>query len=285
MNDAITPAAFLGHGSPMNALTSNRYTGAWQSFGAAVPRPRAILVISAHWYITATALTAMAKPRTIHDFYGFPQELFEVQYPAPGSPEIAQEVADLLQPDWVGLDRDSWGIDHGAWSVLVHAFPQADIPVLQLSINAAQSFDYHLELGAKLAPLREQGILILGSGNVVHNLGEIDWKTPDAAFDWNRRFDGDVKEIMTTDPARLSAIQTHRDYTRSVPTDEHFIPLLYLAGLAVAAGEPAQVLVEGFSMGSLSMTSYALGCTAQPDDTNTLGASPVVGVPGDQSNS
>lgn len=284
MNDVITPAAFLGHGSPMNALTSNRYTEAWHSFGAAAPRPRAILVISAHWYIGATAVTAMAQPRTIYDFYGFPQELFEVQYPAPGSPEIAQEIADLLQPDWVGLDRDSWGIDHGAWSVLVHAFPQADIPVLQLSINASQSFDYHLELGAKLAPLREKGILILGSGNVVHNLREIDWKTPDAAFDWNRRFDGDVKEIMTTDPARLPAMKTHKDYTRSVPTDEHFIPLLYLAGLAVAANQTAEVLVEGFSMGSLSMTSYTLGCAAQPDDSNRRGASPVIGVPGDQSN-
>lgn len=284
MTDNTTPAAFLGHGSPMNALTTNRYTDAWHRFGADAPRPRAILVISAHWYIAATAITAMAKPRTIHDFYGFPQELFDVQYPAPGSPETAQEIADLLQPDWVGLDRDSWGIDHGAWSVLVHAFPQADIPVLQLSINAARPFDYHLQLGAKLAPLREKGILILGSGNVVHNLGEIDWKAPDAAFDWNRRFDGDVKEIMTTDPARLPAIQTHRDYARSVPTDEHFIPLLYLAGLAAAANRPAEVLVEGFSMGSLSMTSYTMGCPTELDDRNTRGASPVIGVPGDQSN-
>ena len=284
MTDEIAPAAFLGHGSPMNTLTSNRFTEAWQSFGAAAPRPRAILVVSAHWYIAATAVTAMVQPRTIHDFYGFPQELFEVQYPAPGSPEIAEEIADLLQPHWVGLDRDSWGLDHGTWSVLVHAFPQADIPVLQLSINASQSFDYHLELGAKLAPLREKGVMIIGSGNVVHNLGEIDWKAPDAAFGWNRRFDGDVKEIMTTDPARLPSVQKHPDYTRSVPTDEHFIPLLYLAGLAVAANRPAEVLVEGFSMGSLSMASYTLGCAAQPDDSNTRGASPIIGVPGDQSN-
>jgi 4,5-DOPA dioxygenase extradiol len=242
----------------MNALDHNRYTEAWQAFGASVPRPRAILVVSAHWYTNATAVTAMAEPRTIHDFYGFPDELFAVRYPAPGDPELAAEVADLVQPMWVGLDADSWGIDHGTWSVLVHAFPEADIPVVQLSINAQQPFDHHLELAARLAPLRDRGVLVLGSGNVVHNLRMIDWGRPEHGFDWAHAFDDDARALMESSPEQLARLQDHAAFTRAVPTPDHFIPLLYLAGLASAAGHPARALLDGYAMGSLSMTAYTL---------------------------
>ncbi len=252
------PAVFLGHGSPMNALESNRFTEAWRIFGAAVPRPRAILAVSAHWYIQSTAVTAMAKPQTIHDFYGFPKPLFDVQYPASGLPELADEIAEVVQPTWVGKDHDSWGIDHGTWSVLVHAFPGADIPVVQLAINALKPAEFHLELGAKLAPLRERGVLVVGSGNLVHNLRAMDWRAPDAAYDWAQRFDEKAREIMTTAPANAPSLVNHADYAAAAPTPEHFLPLLYVAGLASAAKRPAEILVDGYSYGAISMTAYTL---------------------------
>jgi 4,5-DOPA dioxygenase extradiol len=277
------PAAFLGHGNPMNALDQNRYTDAWQALGEHVGRPAGVLAISAHWYTNATAVTAMARPRTIHDFYGFPEQLFGVDYPAPGDPALARRVVEVLEPTWVGQDSDSWGIDHGTWSVLVHVFPDADIPVVQLSINATKPFDYHFDLGHRLAPLREEGILILGSGNVVHNLGRIDWNQPDGSFDWARRFDEKVAEIMTSAPGEIISVVEDDDYSLAAPTPDHFIPLLYIAGLADAAEQKASVLVDGYAMGSLSMTCFTLGCTEVPV-SGTGAAPPLPQVPADESN-
>ncbi|HUR74304.1 MAG TPA: 4,5-DOPA dioxygenase extradiol [Sporichthya sp.] len=271
------PAAFLGHGNPMNALESNRYTEAWRAFGAAVPRPRVILVISAHWYVNATAVTAMPRPRTIHDFYGFPPALFEVSYPAPGLPELAAEISDVVHPTWVGADLDSWGIDHGTWSVLVHAFPDADIPVVQLSLNAETGLDYHLDLGARLAPLRERGVLIVGSGNVVHNLRAVDFSSPDACYDWAQRFDEAFRDaVMDGDPTATAALDGHADFRNAVPTPDHYLPALYLAGLADAAGERAEELVGGCSYGSLSMACYTIGMVPPAEHS---GGSPSSGCP------
>jgi 4,5-DOPA dioxygenase extradiol len=256
----------------MNALDDNRYTRAWRAFGEAVPRPRAILVVSAHWYINATAVTAMRRPRTIHDFFGFPQRLFDVDYPAPGLPELFDEVSEAVKPTWVGADVDTWGIDHGTWSVLVHAFPDADIPVVQLSINADKDLDYHLGLGARLAPLRDSGVLVVASGNIVHNLRGMNARLPDDGYDWARRFDDGTRELMLGSPGSVASLDGHRDFTQAVPTPDHFLPLLYLAGLADAGGT-TDVLVDGYAYGSLSMTAYTLDLTC-PSGGDGPGAAP-----------
>jgi 4,5-DOPA dioxygenase extradiol len=278
------PAAFLGHGSPMNTLERNRYTTAWRAIGAAVPRPRAILMVSAHWFINATAVTAMAVPRTIHDFYGFPQELFDVRYPAPGLPELAEEIAEVARPDPIGADTDSWGLDHGAWSVLVHAFPDADVPVVQLSINALKPMEYHLALGARLAGLRDRGILLMGSGNIVHNLRALDWKSPDAGFDWARSFNEHAITVLTERPEDAASLERHPEFRRAVPTPEHFLPVLYLAGFAAATGTKPAVLIDGYAHGSLSMT--CLGVDVPPIGAGGEGgaAALATGLPADQSN-
>jgi 4,5-DOPA dioxygenase extradiol len=252
------PAAFIGHGSPMNTLETNRYTTAWREFGASIPQPRAILCVSAHWYINATVVTAMETPRTIHDFYGFPQELFDVEYPAPGSPGVAQEVVDALSPTWCGLDTDSWGLDHGTWSVLAHLWPTADVPVLQLSIDAQKPIDQHIEFGRLLEPLRHDGVLIIGSGNVVHNLGMIDWSNTDGGAPWAHVFDDATRNIMNSNPARLGELLELPEALQAVPTPDHFLPLAYITGIADAAGVSARTLLDGYAYGSLSMTSYVV---------------------------
>lgn len=252
------PAVFIGHGSPMNTLEHNRYTQAWHDFGRSVPRPQAILAVSAHWWVNATVVTAMEKPRTIHDFYGFPQELFAFEYPAEGSPSVAERVKRVLSPVWVGSDTDSWGLDHGTWSVLAHMFPDADVPVVQLSVDATKSFEDHVALGRALSPLRDEGILIVASGNVVHNLRMIDWSAPDGGFDWAHDFDAHVRGVMGTDPGSLPGVVSHPAYAASVPTPDHFVPALYTAGLAAAEGSVVEVLVGGCAMGSLSMTSFVV---------------------------
>ena len=284
-NPSTMPAVFLGHGTPMNALERNRYTDAWRGIGAAMPRPRAILAVSAHWYVNATAVTAMARPKTIHDFFGFPQALFDMQYPAPGLPELAEEVADAVHPEYVGADDSTWGLDHGTWSVLVHAFPGADIPVVQLSINAQKPLDYHLELGARLSRLRERGVLLLGSGNVVHNLRAIDWHRPAGGFDWARRFDEHAREVMLQRPGDAAALAAHPDFAMAAPTPEHFLPLLYIAGFAAGSGEAPKVLVDGYAFGSLSMTCYGVGAARQQAAGGLPGTAPLGSeAPADESN-
>lgn len=279
-----TPALFIGHGSPMNTLQRNGYTDAWRAFGQHLPRPRAVLAMSAHWYFGATAVTAMPKPRTIHDFYGFPQPLFDFDYPAPGAPDLAEEVAELVKPEWMGLDRDQWGLDHGTWSVLAHVYPEADVPVVQLSINALKPLEYHLELAARLAPLRERGVMIVASGNVVHNLRMLQWNQPELAYDWAERFDDAVAEQLMRDPGAVLKLLEHPDYDLAVPTPDHFIPILYLAGVAAAEGATLEPLVRGHAMGSVSMTSYGLGADVELRKDAACAARLPAGIPPEQTN-
>lgn len=269
------PALFIGHGSPMNTLETNEFTLAWQEMGRRFPKPRAILVVSAHWYFGATAVTAMRTPRTIHDFYGFPPALFEFDYPAPGAPDIAAEIAEEVKPIWCGLDQDQWGLDHGSWSVLAHLAPAADVPVIQLSINALKPLEYHVELGRKLAALRHRGIMVVASGNVVHNLREVQWNRPNAAFEWAERFDDATALQLLEAPGDILRLVEHPDYEAAVPTPDHFVPLLYLAGMAREEGVALQPLVRGYSMGSLSMTCYGLGT----EDLGCRDAEDAAGIP------
>ena len=252
------PAAFLGHGNPMNTLEHNRFTAAWTELGQTMERPRAILAISAHWYVNISAVTAMAHPRTIHDFYGFPDELFAFEYPAPGDPALAQRVVDLAGAAdlYVGLDADSWGLDHGTWSVLAHVFPDAAIPVVQLSVDGTKSIPKHLNLAASLAPLRDEGVFIVASGNSVHNLGMIEWGAAGRGTDWAEHFDRATTELMTASPGDIGSLTSHPAWQRAVPTPDHFLPLVYLAGLCDEAGTTSRTLVDGCDLGSLSMTSY-----------------------------
>jgi 4,5-DOPA dioxygenase extradiol len=250
------PAVYVGHGNPMNAITDSPFSRAWATLGASLPRPRSIAVISAHWFIPGTAVTAMLKPKTIHDFGAFPKALFQVQYPAPGDPALAQEIADLLAPTPVRLDT-SWGLDHGAWSVLVHAFPNADIPVVEISIDATLSPEGHFELGRRLAPLREHGVLVVACGNIVHNLQHIDFAAT-KPFDWAVRFDGYIKVALEKrDDGALLGYRSHPDARLAAPDDDHFFPLLYAAGIR-HEDDALRFVLEGFDAGSISMRAFTL---------------------------
>ncbi|PIJ57911.1 4,5-DOPA dioxygenase extradiol [Erwinia aphidicola] len=261
MSHSRMPALFLGHGSPMNVLEENIYTETWRELGKTLPRPKAIIAVSAHWYTRGTAVTAMEKPRTIHDFGGFPQALFDTHYPAPGSPALAQQVADALAPVAVELDRE-WGFDHGSWGVLIKMYPDADIPVVQLSVDGTRPPAYHYELGRKLAALREQGIMIVASGNVVHNLRMVRWGGDAAAYPWAESFNQYVRDNLSwegeSEQHPLVNFMQHEGAALSNPTPEHYLPLLYVLG-ARAAGETIAIPVDGIVMGSLSMLSVQVG--------------------------
>ncbi|HJZ12110.1 MAG TPA: 4,5-DOPA dioxygenase extradiol, partial [Acidobacteriota bacterium] len=236
----------------MNALQQNTYTESWSTIGKTLPRPRAVLCISAHWYIPATSVTAMPSPRTIHDFGGFPRELYAVQYPAPGDPALAQRVQQMLAPLDVSVD-DKWGLDHGTWAVLCHVYPQADIPVVQLSIDETKPPQFHYDLGKKLSPLRKEGVLIIGSGNIVHNLHTYAWgRHPVEPLDWAVRFEAELRRLMITenDAPLVNYESLGRDAVLSAPTPDHFLPLLYVIG-ARKPGEKISFPVEGFDGGSV----------------------------------
>jgi 4,5-DOPA dioxygenase extradiol len=255
----LMPAIFFGHGNPMNALSKNVYTEGWASIGRSIPRPQAVLAVSAHWYIPACAVTANLVNRTIHDFGGFPRELYQVKYPAPGSPELARRVKDLLAPGSVKLD-ESWGLDHGTWAVLTHVFPNADIPVVQLSIDQTQPPMFHYQMGQRLASLREEGVLVIGSGNVVHNLSAYAWGSRAVyPFDWAMRFEENVRELLLKgDDASLVAYDSlGPDAMLSVPTPDHYLPLLYVLGLREEA-DRISFPVQGVDGGSVSMLAVQI---------------------------
>ncbi|HYL82429.1 MAG TPA: 4,5-DOPA dioxygenase extradiol [Candidatus Acidoferrum sp.] len=253
------PALFVGHGNPMLTLGDNVYASAWAALGPALPRPRAILCVSAHWYAAGTAVTAMAAPRTIHDFGGFPPALHAIQYPAPGDPDLARRIAALLAPVPVALDTH-WGLDHGTWTVLRHLFPQADIPVLQLRLDAMQESAFHAGLGQRLAPLRSEGVLIVGSGNLVHNLALYSWGAPAAPLDWAVRFEATARtQILAGRKESLIAYETlGAEAHLAIPTADHYLPLLYVLALRTPA-DRITFPVEGIEGGSMSMLAVQIG--------------------------
>ncbi len=256
----MLPTLFFGHGNPMNAITENGYTAAWRRIGESTPRPKAILAISAHWFVPGTGVTLSTAPRTIHDFGGFPAELYQVQYPAPGDPALARRIQRLLSPLDVRSDH-SWGLDHGTWSVLRHLYPAADIPVVQLSIDETQPAAFHFAMGKKLAPLREEGVLIIGSGNLVHNLHAYAWgEHARDPYDWAVRFETAARQLMLA-----GDLEPLVDYERlgpdavlSVPTPDHYLPLLYVLG-ARQQDERIRFPVQGVEGGSISMLAVQVG--------------------------
>ena len=259
------PAIFFGHGNPMNARGGPN-AEAWRALGERMGKPKAVLMVSAHWYTRGTGVTAMESPRTIHDFYGFPPELFAVRYPAPGSPWLADKVVAAAGPVRVVPDKD-WGLDHGTWSVLVHVFPEADVPIVQLSIDATQPPAFHLEMGKRLAALRDEGVMVAGSGDVIHNLSLAKFRGGETAepYDWAIRFNDEVKaKIAAGDHAALlPGADINADAALAIPTDEHWLPLLYVLG-AASAGETPEFFTDSIDAGSISMLGAGFGVPARP---------------------
>ncbi len=253
------PAFFIGHGSPMNGIADNEFSRSWADLGKKLTPPSAVLCISAHWLTDGTFVTAMEQPRTIHDFYGFPQALFQVQYPAPGHPKLAEETASLVKKTKVGLDHE-WGLDHGTWSVVRQMFPQANIPVLQLSIDYEKPASYHYALAQELAALRDRGVLIIGSGNMVHNLRMLNWRDPDGGFDWaiemNEKFKGAMEKNEIDKLINYPSLGTAASL--AIPTPDHYYPLIYALGLR-SSYEPLTFFNDKLAMGSVSMTSVKIG--------------------------
>jgi len=258
MTSVTAPAYFFGHGNPMNAIERTRYSQAWREAGERLDPPLGVVVVSAHWYREGVAVTAMERPRTIHDFYGFPPELYAVRYQAPGSPALARRVAALLAPVPVMLDA-AWGFDHGTWSVLVHLLPHAGVPVVQLAIDATQPASFHWDVGAALMPLRDEGIAVIGSGNIVHNLRLADFGMAGEGYDWAVRFDERLRAAIDAgDRDAMVAYDRHAGGALAVPTPDHYLPLLYAAALR-RSGEQLTTLVDGMEAGSLSMRSIRVG--------------------------
>ena len=256
----LMPAIFFGRGNPLNALQQNDWTTAWGTIGTTIPQPRAVVCVSAHWYLPGTLVTANPQPRTIHDFGGFPAELYQVQYPAPGAPDLARRIQDLLAPLPVELDL-TWGLDHGTWSVLKHVYPQANVPVIQLSIDETQPASFHFEVGQRLAALRSEGILIAGSGNLIHNLHAYAWgrHTPEP-YDWAVRFEELAKRLMSTGDFEplVNYESLGRDALLAIPTPDHYLPLLYVLGTK----QPEDAItfpVTGIDGGSVSMLTVQVG--------------------------
>lgn len=248
------PVVFIGHGSPMNAIQKNAFTEELKTLSSQIPKPRAILCVSAHWETQGTQVSSNPRPQTIHDFYGFPQALFQVQYPAPGSPELAQKIMSLA-PEVKA--NPEYGFDHGSWSVLVHMYPDADIPVVQLSVSHSLSAQEHLELGKKLAPLRDDNVLIMATGNIVHNLRKLEWNRPHGGTEWTEKFDREIeKALLTRDTDTLVnyATKLAPEAQLAVPSEEHYLPLLYIYG-ASNESDTLSFPYEGYEMGSLSMRS------------------------------
>jgi 4,5-DOPA dioxygenase extradiol len=261
-NTPRMPVLFVGHGSPMNAIEENEFVEGWRNLGKTIPRPKAILVVSAHWETKGTYVTAVQKPQTIHDFGGFPKALFDVQYPAPGSPELAHETKRIITKTTVGLD-EKWGLDHGAWSVIRRIYPEADVPVIEFSLDYSQGPQYHYELGKQLAALRNKGVLIIGSGNLVHNLRMVAWdkmNLPEYGFDWAIQANNKFKQLIQSGNHKelINYTALGREVQLAVPTPDHYLPLLYALALK-EENEAVSFFNDKPVMGSLTMTSVRIG--------------------------